>query len=63
VYEYTLTFRLEVERYWGTRLTAGNALFFVNRYSALFGTVPILVELLSTTTDPSKAAVRTLLYS
>ncbi|KAJ7895559.1 hypothetical protein B0H14DRAFT_2680829 [Mycena olivaceomarginata] len=57
VYEYTLTFRLEVERYWGTRLTAGNALFFINRYSALFGTVPILVELLSTTTDPSKAAM------
>ncbi|KAF8193248.1 hypothetical protein K438DRAFT_2017814 [Mycena galopus ATCC 62051] len=57
VYEYISTLRLEVERYWGTGLTWGTALFYINRYSALFGTAPILWEMLLTTTDPRKAAM------
>ncbi|KAJ7637312.1 hypothetical protein DFH06DRAFT_653886 [Mycena polygramma] len=57
VYEYAATFEEEVSRYWGTRLTWGTVLFYINRYSAIFGTVPILAELLLTTTDPRKAAV------
>ncbi|KAJ6475539.1 hypothetical protein C8R45DRAFT_1010312 [Mycena sanguinolenta] len=56
-YEYILTFRLEVERYWGTGFTWPTVLFYVNRYSTLFGTVPILAEMLLTTTDPRKRAM------
>lgn len=61
MYDYTLTFPEEVERYWGTRLTWGTTLFYLNRYSALFGTVPILAELLMTTNDPRKTGVRAFL--
>ncbi|KAJ7895578.1 hypothetical protein B0H14DRAFT_2680884 [Mycena olivaceomarginata] len=57
VYDYALTFRLEVERFWGTRLTWGTILVYVNRYLTLFGTVPVLAEVLLTTTDPGKAAI------
>ncbi|KAJ7282334.1 hypothetical protein C8J57DRAFT_44478 [Mycena rebaudengoi] len=57
VYDYALTFPAEVARYWGTRMTWGTAFFYLNRYSALLGTAPILAELLLTTTDPSKAAM------
>ncbi|KAF7350295.1 hypothetical protein MVEN_01333500 [Mycena venus] len=57
VFDYALTFSDEVARYWGTRLTCGTALFYINRYTALFGTAPILAEMLLTTTDPSKTAM------
>ncbi|KAJ6476920.1 hypothetical protein C8R45DRAFT_1008249 [Mycena sanguinolenta] len=57
VYEYISTFQLEVTRYWGTRLTWGTVFFYLNRYSALVGTIPILAELLLTTIDPRKAGM------
>jgi hypothetical protein len=63
VYDYALTFRLEVERFWGTRLTWGTILVYVNRYLTLLGTVPVLTEVLLTTTDPGKAAVCKPFYS
>ncbi|KAJ7784886.1 hypothetical protein DFH07DRAFT_947955 [Mycena maculata] len=55
VHDYALTIRQEVERYWGTGLTWGTALFYLNRYSALLGTIPVVSEYLLTTNDPSKA--------
>ncbi|KAJ7205331.1 hypothetical protein B0H12DRAFT_457149 [Mycena haematopus] len=57
VYEYILTFQLEVSRYWGTGLTWGTAFFYLNRYSALFGTVPLLYGISLITTDPSQVGV------
>ncbi|KAJ7822636.1 hypothetical protein B0H14DRAFT_2598416 [Mycena olivaceomarginata] len=45
----------QVARCWGTRMTWGTGFFYLNRYSALFGAVPILAEVLVTTTDPRKA--------
>ncbi|KAJ6529152.1 hypothetical protein DFH09DRAFT_155827 [Mycena vulgaris] len=53
LYDYALTFEQEVTRYWGASLTWGTLLFYVNRYSALFGTIPVFVEYLLTTTDPN----------
>ncbi|KAJ7221981.1 hypothetical protein B0H12DRAFT_1241152 [Mycena haematopus] len=57
VYDYALTLPDEVARYWGTRMTWGTAFFYLNRYSALLGTVPLLAEVLLTTSDPSKAGM------
>ncbi|KAJ7129076.1 hypothetical protein C8R46DRAFT_1236673 [Mycena filopes] len=54
VYEYALTLKQEVARFWGTKLTWGTALFYVNRYSALFGTMPVVVEYFMTTTNPNR---------
>ncbi|KAJ7773826.1 hypothetical protein B0H16DRAFT_1510119 [Mycena metata] len=57
VYDYALTVKQEVARFWGTTLTWGTALFYLNRYSALFGTVPIVTEYFMTTNDPTKTAL------
>ncbi|KAJ7135774.1 hypothetical protein C8R44DRAFT_768986 [Mycena epipterygia] len=57
LYDYVLTFEREVARYWGTPLVWGTVLFYINRYSALIGTIPVVVEYLLTTTDPSKVKV------
>ncbi|KAJ7675558.1 hypothetical protein B0H17DRAFT_1080680 [Mycena rosella] len=54
VYEYLITLEHEVSRFWGTRLTWGTAFFYLNRYSSLFGTVPIVFQYYSTTTNPDK---------
>ncbi|KAJ7209022.1 hypothetical protein B0H12DRAFT_1330135 [Mycena haematopus] len=54
VYEYLLTLQREVAHFWGSRLTWGSFFFYVNRYSPLFGNVPILVQYYSTTTNPDK---------
>ncbi|KAJ7487915.1 hypothetical protein FB451DRAFT_1225912 [Mycena latifolia] len=54
LYDYVLTFEAEVTRYWGTSLTWGTLLFYVNRYSALFGTMPVFVEYLMSTSHPDK---------
>ncbi|KAJ7096601.1 hypothetical protein B0H15DRAFT_825705 [Mycena belliarum] len=54
IYDYALTFEQEVTRYWGTSLTWGTLLFYINRYSALLGTVPIVVEYLLVTDDSNK---------
>jgi len=54
VYEYLLTLQREVSGFWGTRLTWASFFFYVNRYSPLFGNLPILIQYYSTTTDPDK---------
>ncbi|KAK7055684.1 hypothetical protein R3P38DRAFT_3304824 [Favolaschia claudopus] len=54
VYEYLLTLRREISAFWGTPLTWASFFFYVNRYSPLFGNLPILVQYFSTTTDPNK---------
>ncbi|KAF7324107.1 Amidase domain-containing protein [Mycena kentingensis (nom. inval.)] len=58
VYEYALTLDEEISRYWGKRLTWGASLFYLNRYLALFGTVPVVAEFLLSTDDPLKQPVR-----
>ncbi|KAJ7023654.1 hypothetical protein C8F04DRAFT_1401594 [Mycena alexandri] len=57
VYEYLLTLEYEASTFWGTRLTWGSFFFYLNRYTSLFGTLPILIQYYSTTTDPRKQAV------
>ena len=42
VHEYCLTFRREVEQFWGSRVTWG-VFFFFNRYFVLLGHLPIVV--------------------
>ncbi|KAJ7270447.1 hypothetical protein C8J57DRAFT_976682, partial [Mycena rebaudengoi] len=54
LYDYALTLGREVARYWGTRLTWGSFCFYLNRYIAIFGTIPIVVQYFSTTSDPQK---------
>ncbi|KAJ7784835.1 hypothetical protein DFH07DRAFT_975103 [Mycena maculata] len=49
LHDYSLTFWQEVERYWRTSLTWVALLFCLNRYSALFGTIPVVAEYLLTT--------------
>ncbi|KAJ6614773.1 hypothetical protein B0H10DRAFT_2043999 [Mycena sp. CBHHK59/15] len=58
LYDYVLTLDQEVARFWCKGLTWGSFFFYLNRYTSLFGTIPILVEFFLTTTDPSKKAVR-----
>ncbi|KIK57205.1 hypothetical protein GYMLUDRAFT_173063, partial [Collybiopsis luxurians FD-317 M1] len=43
IYDYLLTFDLEVERFWKSQSTLGLAsiLFYINRYLPLFGLIPI----------------------
>ncbi|KAJ7085180.1 hypothetical protein B0H15DRAFT_847366 [Mycena belliarum] len=54
LYDYLLTLEREVTRFWGRRFTWASGFFFLNRYFSLFGTIPILVQHYSTTTDPAK---------
>ncbi|KAJ7036378.1 hypothetical protein C8F04DRAFT_1095375 [Mycena alexandri] len=57
VYEYLLTLEYEASTFWGTRLTWGSFFFYLNRYTSLFGTLPILIQYYSTTTEPRKQPV------
>ncbi|KAJ7734073.1 hypothetical protein B0H16DRAFT_155595 [Mycena metata] len=57
VYEYLLTLEREVSMFWGIRLTWASFFFYLNRYTSLFGTLPILIQYYSTTTDPRKQPV------
>ncbi|KAJ6613194.1 hypothetical protein B0H10DRAFT_2049864 [Mycena sp. CBHHK59/15] len=57
LYDYVLTLDQEVARFWCKGLTWGSFFFYLNRYTSLFGTIPILVEFFLTTTDPSKKAM------
>ena len=44
-YDYALTFWMEVERFWARgRPTVISSCFFLNRYLALLGHVPVMVE-------------------
>nr|GAT43261.1 predicted protein [Mycena chlorophos] len=58
VYDYLLTLSREVSGFWGLRRpTWSTVFFFLNRYGSIFGTIPIIVQYFSTTTDPTKYAV------
>ncbi|CAK5272467.1 unnamed protein product [Mycena citricolor] len=43
-YEYLITLDDEIARYWSAGRSWGSALFFLNRYVALLGSVPVVVE-------------------
>jgi hypothetical protein len=55
--EYCLTFVAEVERCWGRRLNWALGFFYLNRYLALFGHIPIMLEYFLSTSNPNKAEV------
>lgn len=47
IYDYALTFSMEVERFWTPHLFSPTSVFyFTNRYTALLGYMPILYQLL-----------------
>ncbi|KAJ7624909.1 hypothetical protein FB45DRAFT_924514, partial [Roridomyces roridus] len=62
VYDYLLTIDDEIDRFWrhGGFFTFGTALFILNRYMTLLGTVPIVAEFTLTTTNPMNFQVRVL---
>jgi hypothetical protein len=58
LYDYCLTFAAEVERCWSARrLNWGLGFFYLNRYSTLFGHVPIMLEFFWSTSNPNKDEV------
>ena len=53
-YDYLLTFQLEVDRLWSVgRYTWASVLFFVNRYLALLGHIPVIYEFFWTEHHPN----------
>ncbi|KAJ7167027.1 hypothetical protein C8R46DRAFT_1351221 [Mycena filopes] len=58
VYEYLLTLAREASDFWQTPFTYASFFFYLNRYTSLLGTLPIVVQYFSTTTDQSKQPVR-----
>jgi len=58
VYDFFLTFPLEVERFWFVRrLNWAIFLFYINRYLIILGYVPILIETFWVTNDPAKKQI------
>lgn len=58
IYEYFLTFVYEVQRFWRVgRLNWASGLFYANRYLALFGHIPVMIEYFWSSTNPSKPQV------
>ena len=58
LYDYCLTFASEVERCWvDRRLSWGLGFFYLNRYLALFGYIPIMMEFFWSTSNPKKLEV------
>ncbi|ESK87060.1 hypothetical protein Moror_11941 [Moniliophthora roreri MCA 2997] len=45
-YEYFITLEIEVERYWAhwRTFSLASTIFFLNRYVAVFGHVPVIVQ-------------------
>ncbi|KAI8972586.1 hypothetical protein BD414DRAFT_540227 [Trametes punicea] len=43
-YDFVLTFRQEVERYWSGTLSWPSFLFFLNRYMSIMSHIPVIVE-------------------
>lgn len=44
-YEYCITFSIEVRSIWKRKLSTGSAIFFLNRYVALFGRLARITQL------------------
>ena len=62
LYDYCLTFVAEVERCWVVRrLNWGLSFFYLNRYLALFGQIPVVVKFFWTTSNSNKTEVTILL--
>ena len=62
LYDYCLTFIAEVERCWAVRrLSWGLGFFYLNRYLAFFGYIPIMMKFFWTTSNSNKTEVSTLL--
>ncbi|KAF8055681.1 hypothetical protein FPV67DRAFT_804090 [Lyophyllum atratum] len=43
-YDYTLTLPAEVQRFWSSPLSWAPSFFYVNRYLALFGHIPVMIQ-------------------
>ena len=62
LYDYCLTFIAEVERCWAVRrLSWSLGFFYLNRYLALFGYIPVMLALFWSTSNTNKAEVSILL--
>jgi hypothetical protein len=62
LYDYCLTFGAEVERCWvDRRFSWGLGFFYLNRYLALFGHIPVMMEYFWTTSNSNKVEVSILL--
>ncbi|TFK49497.1 hypothetical protein OE88DRAFT_1663120 [Heliocybe sulcata] len=44
-YDYALTFRIEIDRFWIPRFTWASFLFYLNRYLGIFGHIPVALQL------------------
>ncbi|EPQ50716.1 hypothetical protein GLOTRDRAFT_133818 [Gloeophyllum trabeum ATCC 11539] len=44
-YDYTLTFEIEVDRFWTPKFTSASYLFYLNRYLGIFGHIPVILQL------------------
>ncbi|EPQ53547.1 hypothetical protein GLOTRDRAFT_139744 [Gloeophyllum trabeum ATCC 11539] len=44
-YDYTLTFGIEVDRFWAPRFSWASFLFYLNRYLGIFGHIPVILQL------------------
>jgi len=63
LYDYCLTFVAEVERCWVVRrFSWGLGFFYLNRYLALFGHIPIMMEYFWTTSNSNTVEVSILLH-
>jgi len=58
VYDYCLTFALEVERFWQSRrLNWASGFFYFNRYVSLLGHAPVMMEFFWSTSNPAKITI------
>jgi len=58
VYDFFLTFPMEVERFWFvSRVNFAIFLFYINRYLIILGYIPILIENFWVTDDPAKKQI------
>ncbi|EIW56667.1 uncharacterized protein TRAVEDRAFT_49485 [Trametes versicolor FP-101664 SS1] len=51
-YDFILTIPQEVERYWTGRVTWPSFLFFLNRYTAVLGHIPVIAEFFGVLPEP-----------
>jgi hypothetical protein len=56
-YDYLLTLPLECSRYWGSRITLASGFFYLNRYLALLGHIPVVFRYFWTSSYPDRIGV------
>ena len=60
VYDYALTFSMEVERFWFShQISITTALYFANRYVGLIGYFPILYQFLAVIDEDARYSTST----